>query len=448
MRYLFFFFSFVCAAYTLGMQGRNVVYDMPDTDMRNFFSRENTQYIIRHPHHWNIVITIPTGCELNFQGGLLSGGIVFNGTKLCGNVRLQGSNISGTIVNRDFYSKWLCYADGIHDDAENINQMINVGSNILFTKGTYRLVSLCEPSVGLDPKLWKYPYHIGINKSHVSMKGIEDGVVIYTSEVAGTICIYSLPGVATNTIKGVSIENITFRTANNGTDFHEYLHIIKTIGVDGLNITDCRFDDFWGDAICLSTYGDIPSTGERARNSNVKIQKNTITGGSHYNTGNGISVINGKNVVIDGNIIKHTSKKHMPGAIDVEANNSAYTVDGITISNNVIQNCHGTAGGIAINANQYGAPAHNIKILNNHISGCTSGLAFYVKSDNTTSNYTVVGNVVDSDTPPFKFYGKGKSTNWIFKNNKFHRPTLNNIPGDIKVSRLTKRGNKYAFTKD
>lgn len=62
------------------------------------------------------------------------------------------------------------------------------------------------------------------------------------------------------------------------------MHTIKLIGVNGMIIKDCRFDDFWGDAICLSHYGDNPKTGERSRNQNIKLLSNSIIGSAYHIT--------------------------------------------------------------------------------------------------------------------------------------------------------------------
>ena len=203
-----------------------------------------------------------------------------------------------------------------------------------------------------------------------------------------------------------------------------------------------NFDDFYGDAICLHSYGDMPSTGERTRNSNVVIKNNHIKGGLHHSTRNGVSVVNGVNVRIENNIIEETSRYDMPGAIDVEANSHAFSIDNITIKGNTIRNCGGTAGGICINSKGLGAPASNIKIINNHISNCSYGLAFVVQTEGVTKNYIITGNVVEEDTKPLIFVGDGKSSNWTFKNNIFKRITTIKIPGNIKVDGLRLKNNK------
>ena len=224
-----------------------------------------------------------------------------------------------------------------------------------------------------------------------------------------------------------------------GKEIIQLKHTIRAMGVNGLIIRKCIFDDFWGDAICLHSYGDTPSTGERTRNSNVSILDNHIIGGRHNKTRNGVAVVNGVNVRIERNVIEQTSGKGMPGAIDVEANSYAFSIKNIVIKDNIIKNCGGTAGGICINSSGDKAPAYNIKIIGNHISGSTSGLAFVVKTDGVTSNYKVVNNVVEADTTPYQFVGEGKSSNWTFKNNIFKKKPSIKIPGMIHVDGLVIR---------
>lgn len=417
--------------------------DSENTRIESFFNEENTVYIINYPHTFSSSISIPKGCEIRFQGGSLNGSIVFNDTKLTGSVDIKGSVISGTISNRFFDADWLCYKDGKTDDAANINMMIEVCGKVVFKKGIYLLISEHKgPRVENVLEEWQADAHIGIAKSNVELIGYDDGVIFYTPKRYMTICIYSPPYQLIKTIRNVKIQNITFRAENNGENFNQLLHTIRVMGVDGLTIKNCYFDDFYGDAICLHSYGDMPSTGERTRNSNVVIKDNHIKGGQHHSTRNGVSVVNGVNVSIENNIIEETSRYDMPGAIDVEANSYAFSIDNITIKGNTIRNCGGTAGGICINSKGLGAPACNIKIINNHISNCSYGLAFVVQTEGVTKNYTIIGNVVEQDTKPLIFVGNGKSSNWTFKNNVFKRITTTKIPGNITVDGLKLKNNK------
>lgn len=436
------FLSLIVIMLFCDLEAKQIIYDSPKESIEALFITKNTKYIIRYKHISNQTIKIPEGCEIYFEGGSIKGSLEFNNTLLSGRVRLQGSKLKGLVKNRCFRSEWICYKDGIHDDANNINQIIDICGKVYFQGGNYLLESIHSgPKIEKVLDEWQAEAHICISKSNVELIGEEKGVVFITNRPCGTICIFSSPYQFDKTIRNIKIENITFKSINNGKDFWQLKHTIRAIGVNGLVIKKCFFDDFWGDAICLHSYGDTPSTGERTRNSNILIEDNHIKGGIHHNNRNGISVVNGVNVKIINNHIEHTSRKDMPGAIDVEANSNAFSINNILIKENYINDCRGTAGGICINSGQKLAPAHYIKIEGNYIRGCTSGLAFVVITEHTTSNFTVIKNIVENDTKPFQFIGSGKSSNWTFKDNIFKQSTSTKLLGDIHVSNLVSRGN-------
>lgn len=419
-----------------------VVYDTANDNIQELISKKNTVYVLRYSHRFENSLSVPEGCELRFEGGSLSGFIVFNGTLLSGNVNLHGSSISGHITNSTFDASWLCHTDGLNDDAVLINQILDVCNSVFFPKGVYKLISKFSPDNLKDADCARAIHsHIGIFKNKTIMKG-EDGAVFMSDFPLNIITIYSNPYDIKNSVQDIKIENIIFKVNNNGVDFYEPIYVIEAIGVNGLVIRNCYFDDFWGDAICLSHYGDTPNTGERTRNQKVTIINNTIVGGNHHNNRNGISVINGKNVLIKGNIIRNTSRKDMPGAIDVEANNTAYTIDNIMIINNNIDGCEGSSGGICIYANNKGAPAYHIRVENNIIRNSSFGLTFVVKDIGTTGYFVVKNNHTDANTRPYKFGGNGKSKNWKFIGNVFDRPIWQDIPGDIEVEKLVVKNNK------
>ena len=413
------------------------VYDSSKEDIISLFQKSGVCYVISYPHVFNDTLTIPVNCELQFEGGSLSGPIVFNRTALSGKVNLKGSSLSGRVSNKQFDASWLCSMDGVTDDAKCINEMIEVCGHVFFPRGTYRLKSAYNQISKKYKKAVKS--HIGIRRSNVVLEG-ERGAQFLTTDSLGTICLFSKPNKIDKSIKNIEIRNINFTVKNDGKHFHEFLHTIKIIGVNGLTIENCTFNDFWGDAICLSHYGDNPKTGERTRNQNVKILNNTILGGDSHNNRNGISVINGKNVQIKGNVIKNTSRKDMPGAIDVEPNNMAYTIENIEIEKNYIEGVLSKAITVHIYKD---APAHHIEILSNEIRGCGKvGIAVLIRTEGTTDSIIVRNNHVHADTRPYRFGGGGKSSDWIISGNIFERPILQSIPGDIRVDNLLVENNK------
>lgn len=420
---------------------KRVVYDVAGMNVGKFFSESNTCYVISNVHIFNETLLMPKNCEVQFRGGRLSGRIVFANTFLSGNVNLKGSSISGELKNKRFNASWLCSMDGKTDDAPCINEIISLCNNVFFPKGQYRLVKPFNPE-GLVPKeqISSINTHIGINKSGVHLEG-ETGTVFITDKPLSTICIFSQPYQIENNISNISIDSIEFIVCNDGSVFHDYKHTIKTIGVNGLIIENCIFRDFWSDAICLSHYFDTPETGERTRNQNVKILHNKIVGGDHHNNRNGISIVGGINVLIKGNIIKNTSRKDMPGGVDIEPNNSAYTTRNIRIENNYFEGIKGGGGAICV-VSPVGGSIHNITIKGNRVYNSSTGVFIYLKSNGITDSYKILNNYIDGNTRPYRFEGSGTTKEWKIKGNTFERPCKQDIPGDIQVENLVMKNNK------
>ena len=402
-------------------------FDTETGSVHQLFHKGQGKYVLRYSHIFSDTLYIPHGCEVRFKGGGLTGPIVFDATKLSGKVNLKGSHIKGSVSNRTFNASWLCATDGMTDDAPSINEMITVCGNVFFPRGTYRLVSAYKSE----------KFHIGIGRDNVALKG-EKGTVFLTKEQLGIVCVFSKPYDIPNSVRNISLKGITFRTVNDGSVFLEWTHAIQTKGVNGFTITNCMIEDFWGDGICLNHYNDNPQTGERARNQNVRIENNTIVGGDLHNNRNGISVINGQNVLIKGNTIRNTSSNKMPGAIDVEPNNSAYTIENIKIIGNTIEESRGNSGAISL-CMFNGGPGYNISVENNYISKSTLGIRIHLKTEDTTGHFVIRNNHVAADTPPYKFTGDGKSKNWLISGNRFECHTDQRIPGDLQIENLQVR---------
>lgn len=427
-----------CLIYAITCVSKTI-YDAPGMRVQELFHESGT-YVIRYQHVFSDSLRLPPDCELCFEGGSLTGHVVMNGTMLSGKVNLKGSSLSGRVSNKQFDASWLCAMDGVTDDAKRINEMIEVCGHVYFPRGTYRLISAYDPTGKVGKKYHKsIKSHLGIRRSNVVLEG-ENGAQLLTTDSLSTICLFSKPNQIDKNIRNIEIKNIIFTVKNDGNHFHEFLHTIKIIGVNGLTIENCTFNDFWGDAISLSHYRDNPKTGERTRNQNVKILNNTILGGDSHNNRNGISVINGKNVLIKDNVIKNTSRKDMPGAIDVEPNNSAYTIENIKIEKNYIEGVLSKA--ITVHIRDDG-PAHHIEILSNEIKNCGKvGIAVTIRTEDTTDSIIVKNNHVYADTKPYRFRGKGRSKDWIISGNTFDQPVLQSIPGKITVKNLVVSNNK------
>ncbi len=433
-RYLLFVILVFSAQFAIA----TTYYDQANTDLKAFFSKSNTTYVIRYSHKNNERIILPPNVTIIFRGGLISAPITFNNTLVKGNVKLQGSSINGTIKNKSFNARWLCYADGKKDDAANINAILQICNEILFPKGTYLLVSTHKPIYKINK-----PYHLGINRSGIKLMG-EKGATLITKTKAGTLCVYSKPYDIPNSIQDITIEGLTFTVQNEETkwdSYQEHCHTISLIGVNRCIIENCTIRNFWGDAICLNHYGDNENTGERTRNMNVVVCNNLIDGYKFCNR-NGVSIINGQNVVIEKNTIVNTSHSNMPGAIDIEANNKAYTVDNIRINSNKINNSQGMNAAISVISNEHGAPVHNIEITNNKITNSSRAFRFYIWTDYAADNIIVKNNRADKNTEPWRWDGKGRTKNWVFTGNTFLHKTNVKFGQDVKIEGLIYRNNR------
>lgn len=409
-----------------------VVSDTPNA-LPVFRKNKRTIYKIRYPHYVDSV-SFPACSEVCFEGGSINGKVTFNDNYLSGKVRLHGSQLNGTVTNPQFEAGWACYGDSLHDDAFGINQIVRICKTIHLQRGTYLMVSQHE-----IPKFFPVKYrkkvlsHIGIYQSGVKLIG-DEGASIYTKDTLKTICIYSMPKDLDRSVCDITINGLSFRNVNDGPKFYEFEHTIKVAGVDGLEISNCQFFDFRGDAICLSHLGNSVSAGELSRNSNVKIVGNYIEGASHNNR-NGISVISGKNVLIDSNVIEETSRSDMPGSIDIEANGPAYTMEDITITNNIIRGSK--KAGISVISGKSGAPAYKVTIMDNTISRCALGVRFGINSVNTTSDFIIRRNTIEKCKVPVRLNGSGSSKNWKFTNNRVDGKPLSKLKPEIKVDKLT-----------
>ncbi|MET9736441.1 right-handed parallel beta-helix repeat-containing protein [Streptomyces sp. NPDC006458] len=168
----------------------------------------------------------------------------------------------------------------------------------------------------------------------------------------------------------VTFDNLRFdgNVQNQGGVWSQHRHNLRISGsASNVTVKGCTFVNMIGDGIYISTTG-----------SNIDvILGNTFTANSSARNRNGVSIIEGRDVTVDGNTFTDCARGGMPGAIDVEPNSPSQTIDNIVITNNTVTHANfsdGTMWGIIawLGAN----PASGIEIANNNISGSglTSGV--------------------------------------------------------------------------
>ena len=59
------------------------IFDSKDGNIQMLFQQGKAKYVIRYNHQFTDTLFVPNGSEVSFEGGRLSGPIVFNKTSCC-----------------------------------------------------------------------------------------------------------------------------------------------------------------------------------------------------------------------------------------------------------------------------------------------------------------------------------------------------------------------------
>lgn len=123
------------------------------------------------------------------------------------------------------------------------------------------------------------------------------------------------PDPAQNT-HDVAIRDIGFRGTSDVDGFSEQVHLLNMNAVSRVDITRCHFIGFRGDAIYL---GSGNTAGIERHNKSVQITHCYFDGLNKQNR-NGVSVIDGEDVLIRDNRFYRLANPDMPGGVDIEPN--------------------------------------------------------------------------------------------------------------------------------
>ena len=148
---LTFFLLFILFSPGNKLEGKNITVSLRK-DISEQLVTANTNYIIKCPIdlHGETII-IPPGCSLSFKrkGVLKNGTIVFQNTQLRDRSRyafFEKCSFGGQLYAGSYrISKFGVIADGVHDDAQIINQVLDCiagnGSELIFDCDGYYGVS-------------------------------------------------------------------------------------------------------------------------------------------------------------------------------------------------------------------------------------------------------------------------------------------------------------------
>jgi hypothetical protein len=283
--------------------------------------------------------------------------------------------------------KWFgAVADGITDNYNFFKKAVYAtpaGGTLFFPSGDWlvkgRLATLQNNSRKVD----------GIPiKSDMTYLGEEGSNIISDTN---NCFIFNTPtssdvDSATQLYKNITFRNLRF-VAKNPSFFAESISLNIGSGSNVL-IDFCKFYGFRGDAVSLGVQVDTATLGffRRTYVENVKIT-NCEFDGINGDTRNAITIFTGKNILIQNNTIKRTTRSDMPGAIDIEPEYNWSILKDIVIDQNTFDGIGGGTGVVSYALNTSLTQRPENFIVSNNI----------FKNNTNTYSYGVTGNL-RSDT--------------------------------------------------
>lgn len=178
--------------------------------------------------------------------------------------------------------------------------------------------------------------------------------------------------------------------------FVQSRHLLALGGVSGMTIDNVLFKGFQGDGIYLGHPG-----GNERHNRRVTITRCTFDGVNQDNR-NAISIIDGEDILIQGNNFMNTTRTDMPGAIDIEPN-AGFTwavLRNIRIVGNGFRNIRAGIAGVVAYVGQVAqasltTPMSGLVIADNTFVDCPNANAsIYLTQNQTLTSTTRKNNVV------------------------------------------------------
>ncbi len=266
--------------------------------------------------------------------------------------------------------------------------IINSGHTLRFSAGTYRLTT---------ELLWEGAFLL---KSHTTVVGSGWDTIIIEPPRTGWIVFQSYEDIRTQPVHSgtdsdVSITNLQIKGANPAVEGS----VRQTVNFG--NCRRCRVEHVWfnGTSVIGVAAGGNALKGNFA--DTVTIKNNLFS----RVAGQAAAVVNGRNIVIDGNTFKDSGRNSLQGmtAIDVEPNAPTDIAQHIEITNNVIDSRGSTflhGNGILV---QNGAGTHGfgpVLIKGNTVIGgelvpnTAGNVAIGIYVSGGTQDVTVVNNTI------------------------------------------------------
>lgn len=236
---------------------------------------------------------------------------------------------------------------------------------------------------------------------------------------AGTVdthALFNATGTTTATsgnVTGIGIRDCQLLGTVTTDAFVQHRHLIVLGGVTGFSSTNVLYKGWQGDGAYL---GHL--SGTERHNEQIRFRGNTFDGVNQDNR-NAISIIDGSDVVIEGNHFLNTTRTDMPGAIDIEPNsaNTWAKVAGITIRGNTFRNIRAGIAGVVSLVMQVAqasltVPMTGLVIAGNTFVDCPNANAtvFLLQQQAPTAttrknDVIVEGNTAYNSGKPFEITG-------------------------------------------
>jgi hypothetical protein len=280
--------------------------------------------------------------------------------------------------------------DGVTDDTAAIQDACTASDSVYFPSGTY-----LTDTVTLKSNQFIY----GAGKSSIIKQNSTAGASYGT--------LHADSGSASAFLTGITIRDIQVLGQVATSGFSEFVHLIALNGVDGVLIDNVWVTGFRGDGIYI---GSSPTAAVERHNRNVIIRNCTIDGVNSDNR-NGVSIIDGNGILIEGNHFTRCTRSNMPGAIDIEPDsNTFHVIQDIKIKNNKFDTIGGNVGAISVvlPGIAYATMPNGLFIEGNYLSDCNFAISVLYNITGgvteTTNNLglSIVGNATKNSDYTFR----------------------------------------------
>ena len=201
-------------------------------------------------------------------------------------------------------------------------------------------------------------------------------------------------------VTDITIRDLKFLGWVESDGHNQQAHLLFLSGVKRVVVERCMFEGAQGDAIVLASGAGGPSF-ER-HNYDVIVRDSVFDGVLYGSVGgrNPISIIDGDDVLIDGNSFTRWGQDNMPGGIDMEPDMSFGIIRNVRITNNKFSLSGGNRGHVVVATdNISNANWKNILVSNNQFeSAANAAVCIYSAATIATekNGVTITNNTIDN----------------------------------------------------